>query len=75
MINTSVPGQGSSRRSAGQSALVKNLRLFEEVKEVRSISRPNNSSITVTLHDEIKDVDEVWARVRDKLSDVSHCFQ
>ncbi len=72
MINTSVPGASARRVEALVSQqLVKNLRLFEEVKEVRSISRPNISSITVTLHDEIKDVDEVWARVRDKLSDVS----
>ncbi len=41
MINTSVPGASARRVEALVShQLVKNLRLFEEVKEVRSISVP-----------------------------------
>jgi multidrug efflux pump subunit AcrB len=49
--------------------IVQKLREFDEVKEVRSTSRANLSTVVVSLADEINDVDEVWARIRDKIAD------
>ena len=46
------------------------LREVEEVKEISSTSRSGVSAISVELADTVDEVDPVWARVRDRLSDV-----
>ena len=71
MVNTRVPGASARRiESLVTEKIVEKIREFDEVKEVRSTSRSNISTVVVTLADEIRDVDEVWARIRDKISDV-----
>lgn len=47
-------------------------KLFEisELKNITSASRVGSSVIFLELKDEVKDVDEVWSQVRDKVSDV-----
>ncbi len=70
IVNTRVPGANADRVEAlVTEELVERLRSVEEVKEVRSTSRANISVVTVVLKDEVTAVDEVWSRVRDKLSD------
>ncbi len=75
MINTRLPGANVRRvDSLITEKLVDELRTFDEVKEIRSSSRASNSTIIVTLKDEIIDCDEVWARIRDKVSDTRALF-
>ena len=70
LVNTRVPGANADRVEAlVTEELVERLRTIEEVKEIRSTSRANISVITVVLKDEITEVNEIWSRVRDKLSD------
>ena len=47
------------------------LRTFEEIKSVESTSQTGIAVIQLELRDEITKVDEVWSRIRDKLSDVT----
>ncbi len=71
VVNTRFFGADAERvESLVTDKLVNKLREFDEVKEIRSTSRPNISTIAITLKDEITEVDEIWARVRDKISDV-----
>ncbi len=71
IINTRLLGADADRiESLITDKLIDELREFDEVKEIVSMSRPNISIIAVTLKDTIYDVDEVWARVRDKVSDL-----
>lgn len=44
---------------------------FEEVKLLSSSSRAGMSTVTIELHDTIDEVEEVWSRVRDELTDVA----
>lgn len=70
IINTRLLGADAERMEALVSEeLVERLRTIEEIKELRSTSRPNISTIAIILKDELTAVDEVWSRVRDKLSD------
>lgn len=70
-VNTRLLGADADRMdSLVSERIVEKLRTIEEIKEIRSNSRPNVSSIAIILRDEIKAVDEVWSRIRDKLSDV-----
>ncbi len=71
LVNTRVLGSSARRiESLVTERIVEKVRGFDEVKEVRSTSRSNISTVVVTLADEIVNVDEVWARIRDKISDV-----
>ncbi len=70
VVNTRLLGADADRmESLVSEELVERLRTIDEVKEIRSTSRPNISTIAVVLKDEVTEVDEVWSRVRDKLSD------
>ncbi len=42
-----------------------------EIKELRSASRKNISTIAIELRDDVMDGDRVWTKIRDKLKDVS----
>lgn len=71
ILNTTVPGANARRiESLVTEPLMNGLREFDEIKEIRSDTRPNSSTIIITLQDEITNVDEVWARIRDKVSDI-----
>ncbi len=71
IVNTRLLGADADRiETLVTEKIVNTVREFDEVKEVASMSRPNVSTVAVTLKDTITDVDEVWARVRDKISDV-----
>ena len=71
IINTRLIGADADRvESLVTDKIINQLREFDEVKEISSMSRPNVSTVAVTLKDEITKVDEVWARIRDKISDL-----
>lgn len=71
LVSTVVPGANAKRiESTVTEPLSDGLREFDEVKEIRTFSRTNVSTIVVTLKDDIADVDEVWARIRDRISDI-----
>jgi len=42
---------------------------ISEIKELRSTSRESISTLAIELRDEVLDGDQVWAKVRDRLSD------
>ena len=42
---------------------------ISEIKELRSTSRESISTISIELRDEVLDGDQVWSKVRDRLSD------
>lgn len=70
LVTTRLQGADANRIDALISEkLVESLRTIDEIKEIRSTSRPNISAISIILKDEVTAVDEVWSRVRDKLSD------
>lgn len=45
------------------------IREVEEIKEIRSQSRPGVSLISVELRDDVYDTDPVWSRIRGKVED------
>ncbi|MCC6509854.1 MAG: efflux RND transporter permease subunit, partial [Pirellulaceae bacterium] len=71
IINTRLIGADADRvESLVTDKIIDEVREFAEVKEISSMSRPNVSTVAVTLKDTIYEVDEVWARIRDKISDL-----
>jgi len=70
IVNTVYPGAGAERVEAlVTEKLEEQLQELEEIKEMRSSSRPGISTVTIELKDNVYEVDEVWSRVRDKLDD------
>lgn len=70
LVLTPLPGADAERvESLVTDVIVDELREFDEIKELRSTSRPGISTVSVILRDEIYAVDEVWARIRDALGD------
>lgn len=71
LILTRLPGATAQRVEALVTEKIeRNLREIEEVKEIASTSRSGVSAINVELKDTVTEVDRVWSRVRDRLSDV-----
>lgn len=72
LILTRFPGANAERVEALVTDKIEaELREMEEISELVSTSRTNISQISVELHDTIVNTDEVWSRVRDRLSDVT----
>ncbi|WP_089936698.1 efflux RND transporter permease subunit [Candidatus Entotheonella palauensis] len=72
LILTRFPGANAERVEALVTDKIEaELREMEEISELISTSRTNLSQILVELHDTIVNTDEVWSRVRDRLSDVT----
>ncbi len=70
IVNTFLPGADAALvESLVTEKLEDSLRDIEEVKEMRSISRPGNSSIVIELVDKVTQSDTVWSRVRSKIED------
>ena len=73
-VLTFYPGASAERVEALVTEKIeKRLQEVEEITEINSRSRPNVSYVGIQLKDEATkaDVDEIWSRVRDKLSDVT----
>ena len=74
-INTVYPGANAERVEAlVTEPIEQELREIKEIEEIRSRSRSGISLITVTLADEVSEVDEIWSRVRDRLNDATQEF-
>lgn len=72
LITVRVPGADAVRVEATVTDRIERaLREIEEIKELRSTSRPGAVTLSVELRDDVYVPDPVWSRVRDKLADVS----
>jgi multidrug efflux pump subunit AcrB len=70
IIVTRMPGADAARvESLITEKIELRLRQVEQIKEMRSQSRPGISSITIELLDSVVDSDEVWSNVRGKIED------
>ncbi len=70
LVTTPFPGADAERvESLVTEKLEEELQEIEEIKELRSLSRSGVSTLIIELRDDVYEVDTVWSRVRDKLSD------
>lgn len=70
LVTTPFPGADAERvESLITEKLEEELQEIEEIKELRSLSRSGVSTLIIELRDDVYEVDAVWSRVRDKLSD------
>jgi multidrug efflux pump subunit AcrB len=70
LIVTRLPGADATRVEAlVTEKLEEKLREIEEIKEMRSQSRPGVSSISIELLDQVTESDSVWSKVRSKVED------
>ncbi|MDJ0677050.1 MAG: efflux RND transporter permease subunit [Calothrix sp. MO_167.B42] len=71
-ITTRFPGASAERvESLVTEKLEQKLREIEEIKFIESTSQLGTSSIIIKLQDTVQNHDEVWSRVRDRLSDIT----
>ncbi len=71
LVRTALPGASAERvESLLTEKLEKSLDEVAEIRTVTSTSLSGISSIVIELHDWVYEPDEIWSRVRDKLSDV-----
>ena len=71
-LTTVYPGADAQRvESQITERLEDELLELDEIKEMRSISMPGSSRITLELQDYIYDTDPVWSRVRARIDDVA----
>ncbi|MEM6672007.1 MAG: efflux RND transporter permease subunit [Planctomycetota bacterium] len=71
-IFTAFPGADAERVEALVTDVVEDmLAEFEEIKEIKSVSRAGLSTVAIELHDALNEVDEVWSKIRDDLGDVA----
>ena len=69
-IKTFWPGASAERvETLVTERLETELEEFEEIKTLQSASRVGYSLITIELADRITDVEPVWSRIRDRISD------
>lgn len=70
IVTTQLPGADATRVEALVTEKIEDrLREIEEIKELRSQSRPGISTITIELLDSITRSDEVWSKIRGKIED------
>ena len=67
-VFTALPGADAERVEALVTDVLEDvLAEFEEIKELKSVSRAGLSSIAIELSDDEYEVAEIWARMRDDL--------
>ncbi|MDJ0719422.1 MAG: efflux RND transporter permease subunit [Prochloraceae cyanobacterium] len=70
-ITTRLPGASAYRvESLVTDPIEQELLEIDEIKTLESSSRVGNSTIFIQLKDSVKNHDEVWSRMRDRLADV-----
>ncbi|QDV06200.1 Cobalt-zinc-cadmium resistance protein CzcA [Planctomycetes bacterium Poly30] len=70
-IFTAFPGADASRVEALVTDVVEDmLAEFEEIKEIKSVSRAGLSTVAIELRDEIANVGPVWTEIRDDLAGI-----
>lgn len=71
-VLTEFPGASASRvESLVTEKIERELSEIEEVKQLTSTSLRGSSAIFVEINDTVKNVEQVWSRVRDRLADVA----
>lgn len=71
-ITTRFPGANAYRvESLVTEKIEQELFEIEDLETVESISRAGHSNVVVSVKDNVKDVDQVWAKVRDKVADAT----
>ena len=71
-ITTQLPGASAYRvESLVTDPIEQELLEIDEIKTLASSSRVGNSTVSIILKDNVKNHDEVWSRVRDRLADVT----
>ena len=72
IVNTLYPGADPERvESLVTEVLEEELREIEQIKELRSTSRANVSTVTIELMDSVTDPEPIWSRIRDKVNDAA----
>jgi len=70
IVTTRLPGADATRVEALVTEKIEDrLREIDEIKELRSLSRPGISIITMELLDSVTRSDAVWSKVRGKIDD------
>lgn len=70
LVATRLPGADAKRiESLVTEPLEDRLQDIEEIKQIKSESRPGISTITIELLDEITATDQVWSKVRGKIDE------
>lgn len=70
IVTSLLPGADATRVEALVTEKIEDrLREIEEIKELRSQSRPGISTITIELLDAVTKSDEVWSKIRGKIED------
>ncbi len=71
-VTTSYPGASAERVEALVTEKVETaLRQLADITQIDSISRPGLSVVTVELHDDLKETEPSWSKIRDELSEVA----
>lgn len=71
-VVTEFPGASPERvESLVTQKIEKELQEVQEIKSITSTSRLGNSLLLIILKDTVKNHSEVWARVRDRLTDIA----
>lgn len=72
LVVTRLPGSDAGRvESLVTEPIEEKLQEVEEVKLLKSESRPGISTITIELLDEVTEPDEVWSDIRGKINDAA----
>jgi multidrug efflux pump subunit AcrB len=75
IVFTRFPGADAERvESLVTEKIEDELREVDEIRLIKSSSRTGISIVSIELKDEIKLVDDVWSRIRDKLDDAEVNF-
>ena len=71
-ITTQFPGASAERvESLVTEKIEQELLEVEGIKDITSTSRLGSSTVTVELQETVRNLNEVWSRVRDRLGDIA----
>ncbi len=72
LIYTGYPGADAARVESLVTRKIEDQLLdeIEDIKELESTSRAGFSTISIELGDEVRNVDQIWSRIRDELDEV-----
>ncbi len=71
-VRTRLPGASADRVEALVTDVIeKELLEIDEINTIESSSRVGNSTVLLRLKDSVRNHDEVWSRVRDRLADAT----
>lgn len=72
VVTTQFPGASAERVESLVTEKIEQVLLtVEDIETVESTSRPGTSVILLERKDQVKDVDEAWSRIREKLTEVT----